>query len=159
MRNLVVLGLIAVIVWVIAEDIRIKKEQSGYTTSQPSRRGTIHVSAVNPFEGESLYEMGLNLYRSKCASCHLVTEKMTGPALYGSKERWIENGDFDGTLGEAWFYLWIKNNKLVLDAGHPYANKLSREYQKSLMNAFATFTNEQIDAIFHYVELTGSDDS
>lgn len=98
------------------------------------------------------WDAGKALFKSQCQTCHLPDKKMTGPALQGVTQRWIDNADFQGKSGQEWLYEWIKNNNTVLAAGHPYANDLFKEYDKSVMNVFAQLSNEDIDNILYYVD-------
>lgn len=87
---------------------------------------------------------GEGLFKGFCASCHFPDKDMTGPALKGARERWIENSS------EEQFYAWIKNSQSVIDSGDPYAKKLEG-FSTSKMTP-QTVSNEQIDNIFAYVE-------
>jgi len=85
------------------------------------------------------------LFKGNCASCHRATdEALTGPGLKGARDRW---SDREGML-----YEWVKNPKKVLDAGDPYANKLYSQYKSSGIMPAQAVSNEEIDAIFDYVD-------
>ena len=51
---------------------------------------------------------GEGLFKTNCASCHFPDKKMTGPALKGARDRWIENSSEEN------FYAWIKNSGSVI---------------------------------------------
>ncbi|MEX1002569.1 MAG: c-type cytochrome [Crocinitomicaceae bacterium] len=88
---------------------------------------------------------GEALFKAYCASCHKPDADMTGPALKGARERWIENSSEEN------LYAWVKNSSDVLKSGDPYANQLFKEWNKTAMTA-QSLTNEQIDDVFAYVE-------
>ena len=90
--------------------------------------------------------VGEKLFTGNCASCHFVDKDMTGPALKGARERWIENSTEEN------FYEWVKNSQNVIKGGDAYANKLYNDWGKVVMTPQAV-TNEQIDHIFAYVDI------
>ncbi len=85
------------------------------------------------------------LFKANCASCHFPHKDMTGPALKGARERWIENSTEEN------FYSWVKNSQSVVKSGDSYANSLFAEWGKSVMTPQAV-NDQQIDDIFAYVE-------
>lgn len=97
-------------------------------------------------------QSGEKIFKANCASCHKVNAKMVGPDLVGAEQRWVANGDFNGTSGKDWLYKWIRNSQEVVSAGHPYANKIFNEYNKSVMTAFTTLTDEDVANVIAYVE-------
>lgn len=90
-------------------------------------------------------EIGKKLFGANCASCHFPHKNMTGPALKGARERWIENSSEEN------FYKWVKNSQAVIKGGDPYANELFGTWKQSVMTN-QNVTDEQIDHIFAYVE-------
>jgi mono/diheme cytochrome c family protein len=101
---------------------------------------------------KELWTKGRELFRGNCASCHHPVNKGTGPAMVGVLSRWEADGAYDGKSGKEWLYEWIRNNQGVLAAGHPYANNLYLEYNKSIMNLFPALSDADIDAILYYTE-------
>jgi cytochrome c2 len=87
---------------------------------------------------------GEGLFKANCASCHFPHKDMTGPALKGARERWIENSSEDN------FYAWVKNSQSLVKGGDPYANELFNKW-KSVMTVQAV-NNSEIDDIFAYVD-------
>ena len=127
-------------------DIRDTSETAG-GSAEPSK-----VKAEKALSSErDLWQAGKVLFQGKCASCHHPEKNRTGPALSGVRQRWIDDGDFDGKSGEEWLYAWIRSNKQVLDAGHPYANALYKKWGEANMNLFAGLKDEDIDALLYYV--------
>ncbi|MEM6963129.1 MAG: c-type cytochrome [Bacteroidota bacterium] len=105
---------------------------------------TFQISSAQDGKTPALDE-GMTLFKNKCASCHAknMKTKMTGPALAGAEERW-ENDR--GRL-----YEWIRNSQAYLATGDPYATALYAEYNNSVMTAFPTLTDGQIDNILDYI--------
>lgn len=97
-------------------------------------------------------QSGEKIFKANCASCHKVNAKMVGPALVGAEKRWMDNGEFNGTSGREWLNKWVRNSQEVVAAGHPYANKLFNDYNKSVMTAFTTLTDEDVANVMAYVE-------
>lgn len=95
---------------------------------------------------------GEKIFKVNCASCHKPDKKMIGPAMKGAEQRWMENGDFNGVSGREWLNRWVRNSQEVIKAGHPYANKLFDEYNKSVMTAFTTLSDEDVANVLAYVE-------
>ena len=79
---------------------------------------------------------------SKCASCHNVLKKGTGPALAGLEERhkWADHKEL---------LAWI-NNPAAYMAKDPYTQGLKAEYG-SMMTAFSDITLQDVDNIVAYV--------
>ncbi|WP_165779185.1 cytochrome c3 family protein [Brumimicrobium salinarum] len=94
--------------------------------------------ASNAQEGESIFN-------SKCATCHAPHKDMTGPKLFEVRQKWEEGGAMEGSL-----YQWVKNWQ-VAAATDPYAKEVA-DWAPSAMTTFADLSNEQIDAIFNYVD-------
>jgi mono/diheme cytochrome c family protein len=85
------------------------------------------------------------LFQANCGACHFPDKDMTGPALKGARQRWIDNSSEEN------FYAWIKNSQAVIASGDAYANSLYNEWGKSVMTAQAV-DDAQIDDIFAYIE-------
>lgn len=85
------------------------------------------------------------LFKGNCASCHRPTdEPLTGPGLKGVQSRWAEQPEM--------LYEWVKNPQKVINSGNSYATKLYAEWKSSGLMPAQAVTNEEIDAIFAYVE-------
>jgi mono/diheme cytochrome c family protein len=98
----------------------------------------LHAQEGDPANGEKLF-------KSNCASCHFPDKDMTGPALKGARQRWIDNSS------EEQFYAWVKNSSAVIGSGDAYANQLFTTWKKTPMTAM-NLDNKQIDDVFAYVE-------
>lgn len=85
---------------------------------------------------------GKTMYMSKCASCHNVLKKGTGPALAGLEERhkWADHKEL---------LAWI-NNPAAYMAKDPYTQGLKAEYG-SMMTGFTDVTLQDVENIVAYV--------
>lgn len=69
---------------------------------------------------------------------------MNGPALKGSRERWIENST------ELNFYAFIKYSQVVIATGDSYAINLFNKWKVLMLPV--DLTKEEIDEIFIDIE-------
>ena len=85
---------------------------------------------------------GKAIFTGKCASCHNVFKKMTGPALMGLEERgkWADHKEL---------LAWI-NNPASYMAKDPYTQGLKAEYG-SMMSGFADVTLKDVSDLVAYV--------
>ena len=96
------------------------------------------------FKGSSANAQdGKTLFQTNCASCHQVYKKLTGPALAGVEDRW--GADRKKLHG------WI-HNPAGFAKGDAYAANLIKEYSPTLMTAFPTLSDKEIDAVLDYVK-------
>jgi hypothetical protein len=100
-----------------------------------------NISEQQPNTSE-IFVKGKNLFRSKCASCHVLFKDMTGPDLIGFTERgpWKDRQNI---------YQWIRN-----PSGFAKKNQYARELMDSYnvqMTAFDGIGNKEIDAICEYI--------
>jgi cytochrome c2 len=96
------------------------------------------VFAADPKSGETLF-------KQNCASCHNKSMKadLTGPALGGVQDRW-ESQDL--------LYAWIRNSSQVIADGDPYANALYSKWDGSVMTAFPSLTDAQLEDLLLYID-------
>lgn len=87
---------------------------------------------------------GATLFK-KCATCHQPHKDGTGPKLYNVRSKWADGGAKDGSI-----YQWV-NNWEVAAANDPYAKGVAA-VKPTNMDKFPDLTNEDIDAIFDYVD-------
>ena len=81
------------------------------------------------------------LFKSNCAQCHAVNDKVVGPALAGiTKRRSI-----------SWLIPWVKNSSKVIATGDEYAVKLFNDYGKQQMPAFPQLSDKEIKSIVAWV--------
>jgi cytochrome c551/c552 len=86
---------------------------------------------------------GKALFQQNCASCHNVHKKLTGPALAGVEERWVD---------KKLLHQWIHNSSDVLSSGDAYANALFNEYNKVPMTHFPALSDGDIDDILSFID-------
>lgn len=96
---------------------------------------------------EPTIDEGKNLFRMNCAQCHAknMRTNATGPALGGVQERWADYPEED-------LYAWIRNSQKLVSEGHPRANEIFDEWNKSVMQAFPNLTDENIASILLYID-------
>ncbi|GAB5550836.1 MAG: hypothetical protein Sapg2KO_04270 [Saprospiraceae bacterium] len=102
---------------------------------------------IDSYKLDSLPSAGKILFRNHCATCHnknMVTD-LTGPALAGTLERWAIYPKKD-------LYDKIRDSKKLREKGHPRALELWNTWKPNHMNAFPGLKEEEIDAIFTYVD-------
>lgn len=94
-------------------------------------------------------ESGKSLFKNNCAQCHAknMKSKATGPALGLLEERWADYPRTD-------LYSWVRNSQKLIATGHPRANALYNEWNKSVMQPFPNLTDEDIESIILYVNGT-----
>lgn len=86
---------------------------------------------------------GAAIFRSKCASCHVMGMDMTGPNLEGVVERW------DGHTDQ--LHVWIKHWSQAVKAGYPRAI-VAKDIKPTEMTEFgAGITDPEIDAVLKYI--------
>lgn len=88
---------------------------------------------------------GEALFKSQCATCHQPHRDGTGPKLFEVRQKWEEGGAQEGSI-----YQWVQNWQ-VAAANDPYAMEVS-QWSPTAMSLFAALTNEEITAIFDYVD-------
>lgn len=85
---------------------------------------------------------GKALFQSNCASCHNPLKDATGPALKGVTEK---------VPSKEWLHNWVRNSQKLISSGDKYANQIFKEWNNLPMTAFPSLSDEEIDAIFTYV--------
>ena len=88
---------------------------------------------------------GEALFKAKCASCHQPHKNGTGPKLFQVSQKWADGGAKEGSI-----YEWVKNWQTAA-ANDPYAQTVSA-WSPTAMSAFPDLKNEDIDAIFAWVD-------
>ena len=101
----------------------------------------LFILALSLFVNIAKAQDGEKLFKSYCASCHYPNEKtLVGPGLAGITEKYEMS----------WIHEWVKNSAAMIEAGDPDAVAIYEEFNKLAMPA-QPVTNEEIDAIFAYV--------
>jgi len=92
---------------------------------------------------------GAKLFKSKCGSCHKIDKKLIGPPLNVALENW--DGDTEA------MYVWVRNFSEAVEKGEAGDPRFARatevvNYDPSAMNLFLDLDNEELDAIFAYID-------
>jgi len=88
---------------------------------------------------------GEALFKSQCATCHQPHKDGTGPKLFEVRKKWEDGGAKEGSI-----YTWVRNWQKAA-AEDPYANEV-KDWSPTAMSLFPDLSNEQIDAVFDYVD-------
>lgn len=105
----------------------------------------VTVPDVDPANADMMAKAkeGMDLFKANCTACHAVDKKLIGPALSDVWTRWGS---------EEHLIAWIKNSQSFLKTGDSYATKLFNDYNKSVMQAFPTLSDDQIKNILIYIK-------
>ena len=95
-------------------------------------------------QDDPVIKEGKKLFNANCAACHKLNKRAIGPALKGVTEKYDRE----------WLYSWIKNSSAMIKAGDAQAVAIYEEYNRSVMNNFPQFSNEDIDKILAYTDYT-----
>lgn len=95
--------------------------------------------------GGAAFGQGEGLFKAKCATCHAIDQKLTGPALKGVKQKWTDAGE-----GEL-LYDWVMNSKGLITSGKSKMADAIKGFSASEMPA-QQVSKADIDAIFTYVD-------
>jgi mono/diheme cytochrome c family protein len=100
--------------------------------------------AVDPEVDESpeAVSAGKAIFKANCSTCHKLDEKYIGPSLRGVTER------RDPVLVKS----WIKNSQAMIASGDAYAVALYKEYNNSIMPAYAFLSDVDLENILSYIE-------
>ena len=84
---------------------------------------------------------GAALFKTNCASCHAVKDRVIGPALQGIEKKRTEE----------WLLKWIKNSPALIKSGDAAAVKIFNEYNKISMPA-QNLNDDEIKAILAFIK-------
>ncbi|MBX2947766.1 MAG: c-type cytochrome [Crocinitomicaceae bacterium] len=87
---------------------------------------------------------GATLFK-KCATCHSPFKDGTGPKLKDVRAKWADGGAKEGSINQ-----WVRNWEAAA-AADPYAASVAK-VKPTNMDKFPALTDEEIDAIFNYVD-------
>ncbi len=90
-------------------------------------------------------ESGKELFETFCSTCHKIDQNSTGPKLQGVRKLWDDAGELD------LMYEWVKNPAGLKESGKSKRAAIAWDFSPSAMNP-QPVNNEQIDAIFEYVD-------
>ncbi|MFZ4426861.1 MAG: c-type cytochrome [Saprospiraceae bacterium] len=109
--------------------------------------GTLQLHAQDGAAAPDI-EAGKTLFKNNCASCHNknMKDKLTGPALGGTDERWAAYPRED-------LYSWIRNSQAMISAGHPRAVELWNQWKPTIMTNF-NLSDKEIEDVLAYIQCT-----
>ncbi|WP_341835260.1 cytochrome c [Chitinophaga pollutisoli] len=87
-------------------------------------------------------EEGKKLFLARCASCHNVHKKLTGPALAGVDER----------RPEEWIIRFIQSSQAMIKTGDAAALAIFNEYNQVVMPDHPDLNDEQVRSIIAFVK-------
>ncbi|MFB6456865.1 c-type cytochrome [Chitinophaga sp. Hz27] len=93
------------------------------------------VFAADPKDGKMLFQ-------ARCASCHNVNQKLTGPALAGVEER----------HPEAWILSFVKGSQAMVKSGDKAALEVFNQNAQVVMPDHPDLNDDQIRNILAYVK-------
>ena len=96
------------------------------------------------FRRNEFVRSGEELYK-RCATCHYKGKDGTGPKLIGVRQKWEEGGAKTGSI-----YQWVRNWEIAVK-NDSYARNVSA-IKPTAMDKFPELSDEDIDAIFNYVD-------
>lgn len=103
---------------------------------------TITESITGAPVSEETVKAGATLFKSKCAACHELNNKLIGPALKDVTKRRTHE----------WLLSWIRNNEKLRKSGDADAIAIYDEYKGAAMTAFEDLSDDQINSIIMYTE-------
>lgn len=86
---------------------------------------------------------GAAIFKSKCASCHIMGRDATGPNLEGVLAKW--DGNVDNLK------LWIKNWRKAVAAGIPRASEAQNLKASEMIIFEGSITDAELDAVTSYI--------
>lgn len=106
--------------------------------------GVVVTAAAAPVELTAEQIAGEKLFKTNCAACHRLDKILTGPALGGMGAKYADDKD--------WLYSWIRNSQALVKAGDEKAVKLFQDNNNTIMLAFPSLTDEEIESIIAYTD-------
>lgn len=103
--------------------------------------GNQYIDQGNFFGYGDLSKKGEGLFKTNCKSCHVLGKDAVGPNLSGVTER----------RRLTWLHDFIHNPDSVMKTGDTVVLK-QYEYFGSVMTAFPTLNNTEIDSILVYID-------
>jgi len=147
MKYLIALRAIVFATLILAGGVVQAQDTTQTDTSQAQAAASADASASGGGSGDFAnadVSAGETLFTQNCASCHRLNQKLIGPALAGVNQK------YEGE--EEWLYQWIRNAPGMIAEGDPKAVALWEEYNKQMMTAFTSLTDQDITNILAWVE-------
>lgn len=107
-----------------------------YTKGEPVAAA---VSTV-PQEVDPGIEIGKQLFKTNCAACHKMEQKLIGPALLGITEK----------RESEWLKLWIKDNSALIASGDKLAKEVS-DSNPAVMTPFPQLSDDDLENLLKYM--------
>lgn len=116
----------------------------GVHAPQPERNAIF--CGVSARVSDPRYAKGKELFSANCAACHSknMTDKLTGPPMGPALEAWSRYPARD-------LYHYIRDNQAMLRKGHPRAVAVWKEYRPTLMPAFKSLTDAELEEMLVYI--------
>lgn len=132
--------------WAMINDDHLPKLTSSYEKSTNNKLALVCGNKPHYLDTEKVIK-GEKLFKRHCNSCHNrnMVDDMTGPALKGVTERWVDYPKED-------LYAWVRNSQKMIGEGHPKAKELYKDWFPTVMTSF-DLTDEEIEALLEYIEL------
>jgi cytochrome c2 len=93
------------------------------------------LNAADPAKGQELF-------KSRCAACHAVDQKLVGPALMGVDKRYDEK----------WIVSFIQSSQTLIKAGDAKAVKIFNDMNKVVMPDHKDLTEADIRGILAFIK-------
>jgi cytochrome c551/c552 len=97
--------------------------------------GMTTILYANPGDGKAIFT-------TRCAGCHNVNKKLTGPALAGVHER----------RSMDWIVKFVKSSQAVVKSGDKEAVALYQQFNRIPMPDHSDLTSENIKSIVDYIK-------
>jgi mono/diheme cytochrome c family protein len=94
---------------------------------------------------------GRELFNANCKTCHLLDREMTGPALDGAFDKIKKGTGLSDEEATKWMAKWIRNSQSLISEGDPYANQIFNKWNKTPMNTFLSFSDDDLLNIIDYI--------
>ena len=96
--------------------------------------------------GQGVSQDGKKLFKSRCAACHNMKQKLVGPALKGVVKKWEDAGEGD-LLKE-----WIKDPTALKESGKSKMAEAIWDFSPASMTPNPDLKDAEIDAIISYMK-------
>jgi mono/diheme cytochrome c family protein len=135
-KNLIYIVIFLIIVSIILTYILSTKSKNEDTDSVNSG------DVISDEKGPEQVINGKLIYQNYCQTCHALDKQFVGPPLrnFSSRGPWVKKENI---------YKFIHNPALFAK-NNTYTQKLIKEYNGVLMQAFPTLTKAEIDALVDY---------
>lgn len=90
-------------------------------------------------------EKGKTLFQQRCAACHKLEQKLIGPALANIGQR----------REKEWFAKFVINSQALIQSGDKAAVEVYEAYNKQVMPPHPDLSNEDIEALWEYLNSVG----